>query len=87
MGKFDKFKDILAIGTALGKPFIPGAAGTALDAVNQALHGGQDKPSAASSDAIKQLAADNDEQTKAILSMFEYVKKLEARIIELESKF
>jgi hypothetical protein len=78
MSKFDKFKEILNIGSAVAKPFVPGAAGTALSAVTAALNAHPERPSDASADAIKKLAADNDEQTAAILALHERVKKLEA---------
>jgi hypothetical protein len=77
MSKFGKFKEILSIGSAVAKPFVPGSVGKVLDAVNGQLEKGG--ASAASSDAIKQLAADNDEQTAAILALHERVKALEAK--------
>lgn len=78
MSKFNKFKDILAIGSAVAKPFVPGGVGKVLDEVNDTL--GSRRVSPASADAIKQLAADNDEQTQAILALHERVKALEARL-------
>lgn len=72
-----KFKDILAIGSAVAKPFVPGVAGSVLDAVNNHLSkGGASDASAA---AAKAIAADNDEQTRAILALHERVKVLEKR--------
>ena len=67
MSKFDKFRDILAIGSAVAKPFVPGGVSSVLDAVNGQLSKGG--ASTASADSIKQLATDNDEQTKAILAL------------------
>lgn len=79
MSKLDKFKSIFDAAAAIAKPFVPGAAGTALDAVTTALNGHPQEPSKPSADAIKQLAADNDEQTAAILALHERVKRLEER--------
>lgn len=79
MSKFDKFKEILSIGSAVAKPFVPGAAGTALSAVTAAINAHPDKPSDASAAALKKLAEDNDEQTAAILALHERVKVLEAK--------
>lgn len=79
MSKFGKFKEILSIGSAVAKPFVPGAAGTALSAVTDALNSHPEKPPPAIDDALKKLAADNDEQTAAILALHERIKKLEAK--------
>jgi hypothetical protein len=78
MSKFSKFKEILAIGSAVAKPFVPGQVGSVLDAVNGHLNkGGINGPLP---DALKNLAADNDEQTQAILALHERVKVLEAKM-------
>lgn len=84
MSKFDKFKQIFDIAAPIAGAAIPGLS--VLNKVNAALNGHTSPASPASSDALKALAEDNDEQTKAIISMFEYCKKLEARIAELENK-
>ena len=87
-GKFDKFKEIFNVAAPIAGAFLPGGANSALAGVTAALN---NHPTAtaspASTEALKALAADNDEQTKAIVATFEYVKKLEARIVTLESKF
>lgn len=84
MGKFSKFKDILKIGTAVAKPFAPGAVGTALSAVNAAL---ADAPGSTNAEeALKTLAKDNDEQTEAILALLAHVKKQDDRIAKLEAR-
>lgn len=77
MSKFDKFKEIFAIASTVAKPFVPGGAGSGLDAVNNGLNKGG--ASNASSEAIRQLAKDNDEQTQAILALHERVKALESK--------
>lgn len=79
MSKLDKFKEILNIGAAVAKPFVPGSAGTALSAVTEAINSHADKPSDATAAALKKLAEDNDEQTAAILALHERVKALEAK--------
>lgn len=78
MSKFGKFKDILAIGSEVAKPFVPGGVGKVLDAVNGHLNKGGASP--ASAESLKQIAADNDEQTQAILALHERVKALEAKL-------
>lgn len=77
MSKLGKFKEILAIGSAVAKPFVPGQVGSVLDAVNGHLN--QGGASAASSEAIKQIAAHNDEQDTVILALHERLKILEAK--------
>lgn len=72
-----KLKDIFSIGSAIAKPFVPGVAGSVLDAVTQGMASHADPPSGASAEAIKKLAADNDEQTAAILALNERLKILE----------
>lgn len=69
-----KLKDILKIGTAVSRPFVPGAAGSVLDAVNASI---QDKGDVANEGALKALAARVDEQEHAILVLHERLKKLE----------
>lgn len=82
MSKFDKFREILDIAGPMAKPFLPGGAGTVLDAVTKGLDSHASPPSGASSDAIKQLAKrldDDDarlnEQEQAILALHERLKK------------
>ncbi len=83
-GKFDKFKDILAIGSAVAKPFIPGGVGKVLDVVNSSLSkGGVSGPLP---ESIKQLAADNDEQTQAILALHQRNEDQEQRLRAIEAK-
>lgn len=78
--KFSKFKEIFSVVAPIAKPFVPGAAGTVLDAVTKGMAANpQSPPSPASADAIKQLAADNDEQTQAILVLHDRIKVLEKR--------
>lgn len=79
MSKFGKFKDIFKVGSAIAKPFVPGAAGSILDAVTKGLESTGNTASSTSADAIKQLAADNDEQTQAILALHERIKILESK--------
>jgi hypothetical protein len=86
MSKLDKIKDILAIGNAVAKPFLPGAAGSVLDAVTQVLGGHHQEPSKPSAEAIQQLAAVNDAQNKAILLMTDHIREQDARIERLEMK-
>lgn len=80
MSKFNKFKDILAIGSAVAKPFVPGGVGSVLDAVNKTLHTEGNPASGKIADSLKQLAADNDEQTAAILTLHERLKAVEAKL-------
>jgi hypothetical protein len=78
MSKFSKFKEILAIGSAVAKPFVPGQVGSVLDAVNGHLHkGGIAGPLP---DALKKIAADNDEQTEAILALHARLKAVETKL-------
>lgn len=83
MSKFSKFKDILAIGSALGKPFIPGGVNSILDKVNSGL---ADKTDPANEKAITDLAKDNDEQTTMIEQLTQAVLVMNDRIKVLESK-
>lgn len=85
MGKFDfnKFRDILKIGTGIGKQFAPGAVGSILDVVNKGLN---DKNDPANEEAIKALAVDNDSQNEQINSMTAAILALHERIKKLESK-
>lgn len=84
MSKLNKFKDILGIGSAVAKPFVPGQVGSVLDAVNGHLSKGG--VNGALPDSIKQLAADNDEQTKAILALHARNEDQERRIAALEAR-
>lgn len=84
MSKLDKFKDILAIGSAVSKPFVPGSVGKVLDVVNGQLSKGG--VNGALPDAIKQIAADNDEQTQAILALHQRNEDQERRIAALEAR-
>lgn len=77
MSKFDKFKEIFKVGSAVSRPFVPGGVGSILDAVNKGL---ADKDDPANAQAITDLARDNDEQTQAILALHERVKALEAKL-------
>lgn len=76
MSKFSKFKDIFKIGSGVAKVFVPGGVGKVLDVVNAGLNDDNDP---ANTESLKALAADNDEQTQAILALHERVKALEAR--------
>lgn len=61
----DKFKDILkavSIGSKIAGPLLPGKIGSVLSAVTDMGGGNVDSQ-------IATLAADNDEQTKAILAL------------------
>lgn len=71
-----KFKDIFKVGSGVAKIFVPGSVGSILDAVNKGI---DDTDDPANAEAIKALAADNDEQTAAILALHERVKKLEKK--------
>lgn len=84
MSKFDKFKQIFDIAAPIAGEFLPGAAGSALSDVSGILNGRSASP--ASTEAITKLAADNDDQTKAILSMFEAFKAQKAEIEDLKSR-
>lgn len=86
MSKFDKFKHIFEVAAPVAEAFLPGGAGTALGSVKSILNGmpSTAMASPAAAESLKTLATDNDEQTAAILSIFDYVQKLEARILELE---
>jgi hypothetical protein len=76
---FNKFKEIFAVAEPIAKVFVPGAAGSILDQVAGGLNGS----SPASADAIKQLAADNDSQTAAIMAIHERLKVVEAKTAHL----
>lgn len=86
MSKFDKFKDILNMASPIAGAFLPGAAGSILSQVTGAINAHDQRPSPGSEAALRTIAADNDEQTKAILALMEYAKSLEARIVALETK-
>lgn len=80
MSKFDSILKAVKIGGGIGKVFLPGAAGSVLSVVTDAIDQHSDKPSEASKDALTALARDNDEQTAALLALHERVKALEAKI-------
>jgi len=84
MSKLSKFKDILGIATAVAKPFVPGAAGSVLEAVNGHLNKGG--LSGELPEAIKRLGEDNDEQTQAILALHERNEDQERRLKAIEAK-
>lgn len=79
MSKFGKFKEILNIGSAVAKPFVPGAAGSILEKVNEGLQG---VSTGAGTDAVKNLAAKvdeyNNQQDEAILALHKRLQALEA---------
>jgi hypothetical protein len=82
-----KFSDIFNIASTVGKQFLPPVGGAILDEVNQTLNKpGSGPQSAAAVDALQALAADNDEQTKAILAMSHVIADLTERLKKLESK-
>lgn len=81
-----KFKDIFKIGAAVAKPFVPGAAGSVLDAVTKGLDTQGNPASGKTVEVIKQIAADNDEQTRAILALHERNEDQERRIKALEKR-
>ncbi len=83
MSKFDKFKDIFAMVEPLAKPFVPGGVGSVLDKVNAGLNSASQ---GGTSDAIKHLAEDNDQQTQAILALTQVVADLKDRVAALEAK-
>ncbi|HEV7698652.1 MAG TPA: hypothetical protein VGO43_00340 [Pyrinomonadaceae bacterium] len=68
-----KLKDLLKIGTAVAKPFAPGAVGSVLEAVNSSI---QDKGDVQNEGALKALANRVDECEHAILVLHERLKKL-----------
>lgn len=73
MSKLGKFKEIFAIGSAAAaKPFVPGAAGSVLDAVTKGI---ADKGDPKNEQVLKDMAAHNDEQDRAILALHERLKK------------
>lgn len=71
-----KFSKIFKIGAGIAKPFVPGIAGSALDVVSNSI---ADHGDPKNEGALKALAADNDEQTAAILALHERVEALENR--------
>lgn len=71
-----KLRDLLKIGTGVGKVFLPGAAGSVLDAVNKNI---SDTSDPANEAALRKLAETNDEQTAAILALHARLEKLESR--------
>lgn len=76
MSKFDSILKAVKIGSGVAKVFVPGAAGSVLDAVNKGLDNASDP---ATAELLKTIAKDNDEQTQAILALHERVKKLEGK--------
>lgn len=76
MSKFDKFKDIFKIGSAVGKPFLPGAAGSILDIVNNSI---EDKDDPANAAASKALAERVEMLKNATLALHDRIKVLERR--------
>lgn len=76
MSKFNRFKEILAIGSAVAKPFVPGGVNSVLDAVNKGI---ADKSDPKNESVLKTLAEVNDQQSEAILRLHERLKKLEGR--------
>jgi hypothetical protein len=76
--KKSKFREILKIGSAVAKPFVPGSVGSILDAVNGHLDPKTGKGTDVEK-ALQTLAEDNDAQSEAILALHERVKKLEAK--------
>ena len=74
-----KLKDIFKIvkvGTAISKPFVPGAVGSVLDEVTKSI---EDKGDPQNEGALKTMAEVNDQQTEAILALHERVRKLEQK--------
>ncbi len=76
MSKFENVLKAVKIGSGVAKVFVPGAAGSVLDAVNKGLEKADDP---ATAELLKTIAKDNDEQTQAILALHERVKKLESK--------
>lgn len=74
MSKFNRFKEILAIGSAVAKPFVPGGVNSILDAVNKGI---ADKGDPNNEAVLKTLAEVNDQQTEAILRLHERIKRIE----------
>jgi hypothetical protein len=76
MSKFGKLKEILSIGSAVAKPFVPGAAGSILEQVSGALN---KEHSTDAAEAVSKLAAKvdeyNAEQDAAIVALHERLKK------------
>jgi hypothetical protein len=83
VSKFGKFAKILNIGSTVAKPVLPGGVGLVLDIVNGQL--AANGPTNAES-AVKVLAEDNDEQTKAIYALHERQNELDERLKALEGK-
>jgi hypothetical protein len=81
MGKLDKFKKALEIGTGVAKVFVPGAAGSVLDAVNKSLNNENDP---ANADAIKALGKDNAEQDEVLRLLTNELVTLRKRVEKLE---
>lgn len=81
-----KFSNIFKIASQVAKPFVPGAAGLVLSEVTDRLNSDGNQAFGKTPDAIKTLAADNDEQTQAILAMGHIIDDLQARLAALESK-
>lgn len=75
-----KIKDIfkaVKIGTSIGSVVLPGGVGKVLDVVTKSID--EKDTSTSLADALKEMAAINDQQTEAILALHERVKKLEAK--------
>lgn len=72
-----KWKDLLKIGTGVGKVVLPKPAGSILDAVNNSIN---DESDPANSQGLRELARVNDEQTEAILALHERLKRLEDKV-------
>lgn len=68
MSKIDKIKGLLKIGTAISKPFVPGVAGSILDAVNKSLNDDNDPQNV---EGLKALAKRVDELEQAVLVLAE----------------
>lgn len=71
MNKIDKIKTILNIGTAVAKPFVPGAAGSILDAVTKSINDANDPQNV---EGLKALAHRVDELEAAVLAIAEKIK-------------
>lgn len=72
----NKFKDIFKIGAAVAKPFVPGAAGSILEAVTKSLDDTDDVQNVG---ALKALAERVDECEHAILVLHKRLEKVEGK--------
>jgi hypothetical protein len=68
MSKFDKIKQILKIATPIAGAFIPGAAGSILDAVTKSINDDGDPQNV---EGLKALAKRVDELEAAVLILAE----------------